>query len=103
MSYSYDPNYFAGFNAGKSLRPAKAATVLGTSWSGKNAYSNGYSLTQQQNLTVNRNYKLYQYTQRNPGAVLTNNVTTLPQGNGSQFLGYGYIQTTGNNSNNIYV
>jgi len=100
MSYSYDPNYFTGFNAARSLRPAKAATVLGTSWSGVNAYSNGCGLNQQQNLRVNRNYKLYQYTQRNPAAVLTNNVTTS---NGAQFLGYGYIQTTGNNSNNIYV
>ena len=101
MAYLYDPNYYTGFSSARSLAPVKPATVLGTSWSGR-SYSNGYVLTQQQNLRVNRNYQLYQ-APRKGTSVLTNNVTTLPEGNGAQFNGFGYIQTTGNNGNNIYV
>lgn len=102
MSYLYDPNYNARFNSARGVAPLKQATILGNSWSGR-SNSNGYGLTQQQNLSVNRNYKLYQFTQRNPGSVLTNNITTLPAGNGAQFLGYGYVYGRGDNTNNIYV
>lgn len=102
MANIYDPNYYSGFSSARSLAPLKRASVLGNSWSGVD-YSNGNRLTQQQNLRVNRNYQLYQAAHRSPVGVLTNNVTTLPQGNGSQFNGFGYTQTTGNNGSNIYV
>ena len=101
MAYLYDPNYNAQFNSAKGLAPLKPATVLGTSWSGR-SYSNGYGLTQQQNLRLNRNYQLYQ-APRKSSTTLTNNVTTLPAGNGAQFLGYGYVYGPGDNTSNIYV
>ena len=101
MSYLYDPNYYVPFSSTNSLAPRKPSTVLGNSWSGR-SYSNGYGLTQQQNLRFNRNYQLYQFPRKGT-SVLTNNVTTLAAGNGAQFLGYGYIAGSGDNTTNIYV
>jgi hypothetical protein len=96
---SYDPNYKSRFNSYQGLLPLKKATILGNSWSGVNSYSNGYGLTQQQNLRANRNYLAYQFNQRSKSSVLTNNVTTLPAGNGAQFLGYGYVSTSSDSVN----
>ena len=98
---SYDPNYFSGFNSTNSLQPVKKITTFGATFAGmRSPYGN--ALTQRQNISINRPFKLYQSAQRNPASVLTNNVTTLPAGNGSQFIGYGY--TAGiNGSVNINV
>ena len=91
---SYDPNYFSGFTASAPSRSIKQLTSFSTVFGG--------NLSLKQNLSINRPYILYENAQRNPTAVLTNNVTTLPQGNGAQFMGYGYISGT-NGSININV